>query len=138
MKAIKYGLIVIGGFVAGTAVIYLMESLIHLLYPLPAGIDIHDAQAMKEYVFSMPVAGLLLLIIGYEVGGFVAGFFAGLLSPGNRKKRLALLAGTVLTAGVAVNLILIPHPVWFTISSLVVFVPFALLGAKAAPTLRKS
>jgi len=137
MKAIKYGLIVIGGFVAGTAIIYLMESLVHILYPLPVGIDMYDSQAMKEYVFSMPVTGLLLLIVGYEAGGFVAGFFAGLLSPVNRKKRLALLAGALLTAGVAVNLILITHPLWFTVSSLVVFVPFAWLGAKVAPSLKK-
>jgi hypothetical protein len=137
MNTIKNIMIIIGSIVAGSAVIYLAESLGHKLYPLPEGIDVYDSVAMKEYIFSMPLTGFVILLVGYELGGFGAGFFAALLSPPSFRTKNALIAGSFLTVGSAINLILIPHPVWFNIISMMVFIPFSLLGAKLSPMLRK-
>jgi hypothetical protein len=137
MNTIKNIMIIIGSIVAGSAVIYLAESLGHKLYPLPEGIDVYDSVAMKEYIFNMPLTGFLILLVGYELGGFCAGFFAALLSSPSCRTKNALIAGGLLTVGSAINLILIPHPVWFNVISLMVFIPFSLLGAKLSPMLRK-
>jgi len=137
MNTIKNIMIIIGSIVAGSAAIYLAESLGHRLYPLPEGIDVYDSVAMKEYIFSMPLTAFLILLVGYEIGGFCAGFFAALLSSPQLRTKNALITGILLTIGSAINLILIPHPVWFNVISLLIFIPFALLGAKLSPMLRK-
>ncbi len=130
-------MIIIGSIVAGSAAIYLAESLVHILYPLPEGVDMYDSMAMKEYIFNMPLTAFLILLVGYELGGFCAGFFAALLSAPSFRTKNALIAGGLLTIGSAINLILIPHPMWFNVISSLIFIPFALLGAKLSPMLRK-
>lgn len=137
MNVIKNIMIIIGGVVAGSAVIYLVESISHKLYPFPSNIDMYDKVAMKEYIFSMPLSAFLILLIAYELGGFFTGFFAALLSIPELRKINAMISGALLTIGSAINLILIPHPIWFIITSLLIFMPFAYFGAKLAPSLRK-
>jgi hypothetical protein len=43
---------------------------------------------------------------------------------------LPIIAGVVLTLAAIANFFLIPHPIWFIIIGLIVFIPSVLIGHK--------
>jgi hypothetical protein len=77
----------------------------------------------------LPAGALLFIIAAYVVGSFVAGWAAGKIT---KSMTAALIAGGLLMIGGLVNVILIPHPLWFTIASIVVYLPCAWIGGRAA------
>ena len=64
----------IAGIIAGTIVIYLVETLTSKIYPPLAGVDIiQNMEARKEYIKNTPLSALLMVLLGYTLGSFVAG-----------------------------------------------------------------
>lgn len=113
----KIAAAVIGIIVAG-GIVFAVESLGHTVYPLPPDLDMSDPVQFGNYVESLPI-GAFIFVAGAWVlatlgGGLLACFIAG------EKPRVytAIVGGFVLAATVA-NLIMIPHPLWFSISSLI-------------------
>lgn len=133
---LKSVLSIILGIVIGGVAIMAMEMLGHSLYPPPAGIDFNDPAQVAEMVANAPVAALLMVILAYVVGGIVAGFICGLLKPKTQNYQ-PFVVGVILTFFGLMNLLMIPHPIWFWISTLIAFVPTALLGNKLSAGMKK-
>ena len=47
---------------------------------------------------------------------------------------LPIIIGAILTVGAIANFVMLPHPAWFVVVGLLIFVPFTLLGHKAVPS----
>jgi hypothetical protein len=113
----KIAAAVIGIVVAG-GIVFAVESLGHTVYPLPADLDMNDPVEFGNYVESLPIGAFIFVagawVLGTLGGGLLACFIAG------DKPRVysSIVGGFVLVATIA-NLIMIPHPLWFSISSLV-------------------
>jgi uncharacterized membrane-anchored protein YitT (DUF2179 family) len=61
------------------------------------------------------------------LSAFLAGFFATLIS--KRTQIIpAVVVGVVLTLSAIFNVIVLPHPLWFSVANLMVYVPFAYFG----------
>jgi hypothetical protein len=99
------------GVVVAVVAIMIIEAFVN--YALgPAGVDPEDAAA---YVQAMPAAALIGVMAGYFVGSLFGGFIGARIA----KQTWAawVVAGVVLVATV-INVVSIPHPIWFTLASL--------------------
>lgn len=124
-------LAVIIGVIVGGLVIYGIESINMVRFPWPENLSMQDKEAFAEYVVSLPLDALLTVIIAHALGSLVAGFACSKIAS-NKHIVLGLICGGVFLLGGIMNLVMIPHPLWFMVVDLLVFLPFAWLGAKLA------
>ncbi len=119
------------GIATAVITVMLMEWLSHTIYPLPAGLDVTDSEALSTYIAAAPLGALLLVLFGYLIATFDGTFVACLI--GNAPPYIyALLIAVLMLAGTASNLIMIPHPTWFSVSAVVGIIASAWLAKKVA------
>ena len=125
----------IGGVVAGLITAWLVvsiaEAVTHKIYPPPRGMDMTDFNQVKQFVASLPLSALLVVLAGWLVGTFLGPWLAARVSQ-NRVPGY-IVGGILLCAGIA-NAVLIPQPVWFSIVSFIVYIGMTLVGARAGST----
>ena len=123
---------VVGGIVVGLLVAFVIfigfQTMNLSIYPLPEGVTPNDHDAFAEFVSNLPITAFVIVLAGY-VAGSLAGGFVGAKFAHSKWKVIGLVIGIVLTAGGAMNVLSIPHPGWFVILNLLLFIPMALLGA---------
>jgi len=119
----------LAGLVAGFAAIMIVQTIGHKVYPPPPGLDPKDAEALKALIGSMPTGALLFVLCSYAVGSLAGGFVASKIG---QHVAPALIVGALLMAAGVANLMSIPHPTWFTVINLLLFVPLAYAGGKLA------
>lgn len=107
---------VVLGVTAAVVVIIAIDALGHSLYPLPEGLDITDTEAMKAYVITLPIAALLIVMAAWIVATMVGGLLACFIARETPLIYAAIIGGLVLL-GTIINLMSLPHPLWFSIIS---------------------
>ncbi len=128
---LRKGLGALAGIATAVLTVMLMEWLSHTIYPLPAGLDVTDTEALSTYIAAAPLAALLLVLFGYLIVTFDGTFVACLI--GRAPPYIyALLIAVLMLAGTASNLIIIPHPTWFSASAVVGIIASAWLAKKVA------
>ena len=134
MRVLKSIAAVVGGFVAASIVMMIIEIINgHVLHPgLANAVEgLTDPEAIRAVLATAPLSAFLVVIAGWILGSLVGGWLTARIA-GASGIRHGLVLGALLTcAGIANNL-MIPPPLWFWCASLVVFVPVAYLGARAA------
>ncbi len=120
---------VVAGVMAGATAIGLIEWLSHKMYPLPGNIDPKDPEALRMLMHNMPLGALLMIILAWAAGAFIAGIITTLIV-GQQALRPSLVAGTVLLLFGIINMMMLPHPIWFWILGILVFLPAAFIGHK--------
>ncbi|MFY7999154.1 MAG: hypothetical protein ACOVSW_11210 [Candidatus Kapaibacteriota bacterium] len=120
---------VLAGLIAAMATFFIVEQLGHSIYPAPAGLNFEDAAAVKAFMDNRPIGAYLLVLGGWLLGTLEAGFIAQKISR-ETANTIPFILGGILTASAALNFFLLPHPVWFVVVGLIVFVPMALVGWK--------
>ena len=128
---IRRGLSVIAGLVAGFIVISIVEGASSLIFPPPAGLDLNDQQALRDFIQGLPAGALLFVLLAHILGSFIAGFACVAVS-GEGWRPGALVVGAIVLAGGVFNLVAIPHPVWFAIADVAIYIPAAYLGGHFA------
>jgi hypothetical protein len=78
---------------------------------------------------------LLVVIVGWTLGGLAGGWTSARLAARSPVWHALILGALLTLAGVANNL-MIPPPLWFWVVSVVVLVPSAYLGARLTPRRR--
>lgn len=73
-----------------------------------------------------------MVLFGWALGSVVGGFLAAWIGWNAPVAHALVLGGLLTLAGIANNLML-PPPVWFWISGIVVLLPAAYAGARLAP-----
>lgn len=122
-------LAVAAGIAVAFAGITVLQSIGHQIYPPPEGIDPADREAFAEIVRQMPVPALLMVLLAYAVGTFFGAWLAARIA--GRPFPALLVGGVMMLAGIS-NLALVPHPLWFMVLSVLVFVPSAWLASRVA------
>ena len=120
---------VTAGIVLALAVIRLVQGLGQRLVPPPAGLDPSDAAAFKAAVASVPAAVLVVVLVAYAVGTFAGAWLSARIAGG---PFYAFLVGGAMTLIGAKQVISTPHPVWFTVATILVFLPSAWLASRLA------
>jgi hypothetical protein len=122
-------LALLAGIVAGGITIALIQALNVKFYPRPPVIDFKDQAAMAKYMAGLPVGAFLIVLLSYLVGFTLAVFLAIRLSV-STPERQGLLATMFFGAASVLNLMSLPHPMWFWIANLAVLIVAAMAGGK--------
>lgn len=105
------------GALIGIVLISAAQLLSAMVYPIPDGVDRHDAQAMGEFIRTLPLPAMFLVLGGYLVGVLGGAWVAGRLSFTAPGRQVFMVTGLFLTASV-MNLLSFPHPLWFWVANL--------------------
>lgn len=119
------------GIATAVLTVMLMEWLGHSVYPPPDGVDFSNTEALTTYVAAAPLGALLFVLVGYLIATFNGTFVACLI--GRAPHYIyALLIAVLMLADTASNLIMIPHPTWFSVSAVAGIIASAWLAKKVA------
>ncbi|RRJ89535.1 hypothetical protein EG240_11440 [Paenimyroides tangerinum] len=131
ISAVILGL-VIGGFV-NMSIINISGSII----PPPNGIDITTEEGLKAAMEFFEPKHFLFPFLAHAIGTLVGAFITALIAKTYRKT-LALVIGLAYLIGGIMMINLVPSPLWFSITDLVLaYIPIAFLGYKIAIKLKK-
>jgi hypothetical protein len=112
---------VVIGVVVAVILIILVEMLGHTIYPMPPGLDLENAEALRAYVMTAPIGALLFVMGAWLVATLVGGLLACFIAKESPLVYSAIIGGLVLM-GTVINLISIPHPLWFSITSVLAII----------------
>lgn len=104
--AVTIGIVV--GMVANMAIVQLGMS----IYPPPQGFDPNDAATMASWVSTMSTSQLLFPFVAHIAQG-VVGSLAGGYTNRDTALRTGTLVGGITALFCMLNLMLVPHPMWF-------------------------
>lgn len=119
---------VVSGVVLCGVVIFALQMLGMLVSPPPEGLDFEDKEQMARYLAGLSVGQLLWVLFGYAAGAVAGGYVAARVA-GHRPLVHAALVAAVFLVASAFNLYSLPHPAWFAVVNLGLFVPAAALAA---------
>lgn len=120
-------LAVFAGLIAAMATFLIIEQIGSVVYPPPTGLNFEDKAAMKLFMESRPLGAYIIVIAGWLLGSLEAGFICHRISKHEGTLLPAILGG-LLTASAVVNFYLLPHPAWFVVVGIVMFVPAVFMG----------
>lgn len=125
------------GVVVAILIVFLSDELSHMMYPMPAGLDPANTEDLRDYIATLPLGASLMVMGGWVVATFVGAVVADRI--GNaRSWKYPTLVGGVMFAATTTNLILIPHPHWFTAVSLAAILLSAWLAWRVAIAIQAS
>jgi hypothetical protein len=122
-------LAVLLGAIAAGLLIFTVELLGTKLFPFPPGTDVNNPDALRAAMSHIPTGALLLVLFGWIVGTFVGAWVAARVA-GRAPIAHGLVIGVLFLAAAVANMLAIPHPVWFWVLGVAVFLPAAYLGAR--------
>ena len=121
---------IVAGIVAGFAVIWAIEMIGHLVYPVPSDLAMTDRQRLGEFVSAMPLGAQLFVFVAWLAGALVGGVVAGRIS--RRHWAVWLITGLVALAAL-INIFWIPHPVLLQIGAVVAPLIGGLIASRMVP-----
>jgi hypothetical protein len=108
---------IVGILVAG-ALVWLVETIGHSIYPTPADLDTGNVDVMRAYIDTVPLGAMLSVALAWFAGS-LGGTFAACRIGSARPLIYVLVVGGMMFAGAAFNLTVIPHPIWFSVLGIV-------------------
>lgn len=99
------------------------------MHPAPTNLDYNDGVAVKAFYENQPLSLWVMVLVGWFVGSFLCGLLIKWISK-NDKRKLPIIAGGILTLSAIANFFSLPHPTWFIIVGLLIFIPSTILGHK--------
>ena len=118
---------VIVGLAVAVITFLIAETINGTLHPAPTTLDFKDNIALKTFYANQPLSLWLLVLAGWLIGSLLCGFLIKFISKSNNKK-LPIIAGCILTLSAIANFFSLPHPTWFIIVGLLVFIPATIFG----------
>ncbi len=113
--------------------VWVVEMAGHAVYPIPATLDFSDEAAARAYISTLPL-GAFLFVGGAWFIGALGGTFAACKIGRAKPAVYALVVGGFVLAATAANLVMIPHPVWFSIAGIVGIIIATWLGMTVGTT----
>jgi hypothetical protein len=119
-------LAVIAGVLAGMVAMMAVAYVGDMLFPTPAARAAGGAIEQATSAFAnTPLQMRLCLVLAWFVGGLIAGVVAKLIV---RDGRIAWTAIAILTVLTAINIFILPYPVWMEIANVLAPLVGGLVG----------
>ena len=106
------------GVLTAVALVWVIETVGHAIWPPPDVLDAGDADVMRAYIDTLPLGALLSVAAAWFIGS-LGGTFTACKIGTARPLVYALVVGFMMFSGAATNLTIIPHPIWFSILGVV-------------------
>jgi CDP-diglyceride synthetase len=115
------------GLIVGVAIIFIMQFINYSLYPIPDSVQLDQAASYSEFINEHPVflAGSLL---ANAAGCFTGGAIAIMVRSDVTIFETTLIGLVLMILGI-INTIMAPHPAWYLIISILIYIPSCWLGA---------
>lgn len=108
-------LAVIGGFLVGSALnMGLIQLNMHVLFPMPAGMDMNDPEQFNAFIVTLPTAAFFVVILAHLGQSFVGGWVAARLGA-SHPMVLALIIGVLSLVGGILAMTMIQGPDWMIV-----------------------
>jgi len=122
------------GLIAGMALMLLVQGIGMVVIPLPPGVNFRDVESVKAAMTAgrIPLAFLLVVLFSHGAGSFLAGWVCGRIANHSPAVLTCLVGGLLTLAGIW-NLAMIPHPMWFAVVDVLLYIPCAWCGGRLAP-----
>ncbi|MBC7884670.1 MAG: hypothetical protein H7X99_04305 [Saprospiraceae bacterium] len=123
---LKNILIVVVAIIIGSILVMCIEYVSPIIFPFPEGMDAGNMESLKENIGKLSTGNFIIALLAHAVGALISGWFIA-------KFAVSGINGLVLTTGIiwtvfgVINLVLIPHPTWFMISDICIYIPFTKL-----------
>ena len=127
-------LAVIVALIVAVAIIALIQMLNSTMAaPMTAEI-MSDSTRMRDYMANLPTSAYVVVLIGYVLGSFGGGFIVTKMSRQvSSGIGLPMIIAVLLLISGILNVALVPgQPIWFIILTLLIFIPFTLIGHRLA------
>ena len=106
---------VVCGFLVGSALnMGLIQLNMHVLFPMPAGVDMNDPEQFNAFIATLPTAAFLVVMLAHLGQSFVGGWVAARLGA-SHPMLLAMIIGVLSLAGGIVAMTMITGPDWLVI-----------------------
>lgn len=129
---VKNILIVIACVLAGGAVNMMLITISDKIIPPPEGADLKTMEGLKASMHLMQPKHFLMPFLAHALGTFVGSFLAAKFISEN-KMRYALGVGIWFLIGGTANVFLLPSPMWFNATDLILsYIPMAYIAGKLA------
>lgn len=130
-RILKNILAIVLGWLAGSVVNMGLVQFGHKFFPLE-GIDTNNMDALAEVMPSLEFKYFIFPFLAHALGTLFGAFVAGKMAASHQMKFALAIGVLFLLGGIMVNYML-PGPVWFTISDiLLAYIPMAWMGGKLA------
>ncbi len=114
------------GSIANMGIIMLSSSII----PPPNGADVTTMEGLKATMHLFEPKHFIMPFLAHAVGTFVGAQLAAVIAA-NNKMRCAIIVGILFLIGGITNVLMLPSPLWFTITDIVgAYIPVAYFAAK--------
>ena len=128
---------VISGVVSAFVVILLVEAVGAMVAPAGVAPDIRDTARMRDYLATLPWSASAFVLAAYVAGSAAGAWIAGRIA-GNPGARSVWVVAAMLGATTLANLVLVTHPLWFAIATVVAIFAGTVLAIGLAPAARQS
>lgn len=122
---------IIAGIIVMVVVVFGVEFVGQQLYPLPAGLNVWDSEAMARYIETMPTQALAFVAVAWFLGALAGAFVADRIAQ-------RAIAGWIVAILVVVfalfNLFTYPHPTWMWVAGIALPLVAAMLARRLAKT----
>jgi hypothetical protein len=137
MKKTKFSHLIyatIVGFAIGIIIITSIESIAPKLFQNSESYAlINDTDDTSIAFRHLTTPLLMFVLMAYALGAFFGGFISSIIENGILS---SVITGMLLLAGGIINLTMVQHPMWFTITSLLIYIPLAIAGGKSGRFIR--
>ena len=124
-------LAVIVGVLVAFVLIACVEIIGMRVYPPPDGMNAASLESIRAAMARIPLGALLFVLLAYTVGSVAGGWVAARFAPSAKMAHAMTVAALLFGAGL-MNLMTIPHPPWFWVTSSLIYWLGAWSGAQAA------
>lgn len=121
---------VIAGAFGGGAINIALIMVSGSVIPPPEGADITTMEGLKASMHLMEPKHFLMPFLAHALGSYSGAIIAAAVAA-NHKMRFALGIGVWFLIGGIINIIMLPSPLWFTLTDLILaYIPMAYIGGK--------
>ncbi len=125
-------LAVIAGIVIGGTVNMLIINFSGTIIAPPEGVDTTTAEGLKEGIHLFEPKHFLIPFLAHALGTFVGAYLAARIAA-SHKMKFAIAIGCVFLLGGIGAVFMIPAPLWYNITDLVLsYIPMAWLAGRLA------
>jgi len=128
---LKRILSVIAGASAGILIVIAGDMATHFFFPIPEGIAHNDKEALREMLTLIPTSALIIMMAFWLLSSFIGAFVAAKINKQSWRSS-AIITGSVLMTAAILNMLIIAHPIWMMITTILFYIPVAYLGGKLA------
>lgn len=120
----------VSGLVVGSAVNMSLIMISGSIIPPPEGADVTTMEGLLAAMYLFEPKHFIMPFLAHALGTFVGALVASLIA-GSHKLKFALAIGGFFFIGGAMNVYLLPAPMWFNVTDLVLaYIPMAFLANK--------